>query len=89
MNSPSSRRRWRQPGSARGRPPHRPGVQLREKFRGDVAQQPLLVGWEVGEEQVAADACGDRGEAALHARHIADRYAEADEAGRVLDVDVL
>ena len=47
------------------------------------------MGGEIREEQVAADARGDGGETALHARHVADRHAEADETGRVLNVDVV
>ncbi len=64
------------------------GIQRLAKFGGDVGCQTLLVSEEIGEEQVAADALGDGGEAALHARHVADRNPEADKAGRVLDVDV-
>ena len=69
--------------------PHRRRIKLLGEFGCDVGGEALLVGREIGEEQVMADARGDRGQAALHARHVADRHPEADEAGRVLDVDVV
>ena len=44
---------------------------------------------EVGQEQIAADPRHDGGDVALEARNIPDRQAEADEGGRIEDVDVL
>ena len=43
---------------------------------------------DIGEKQIAADTSHHRGNIALHARHVADGHARADEARRIVDVNV-
>ena len=58
------------------------------EVRRHVAIQARLVTIEIGEKKIAADPAHYRRDIALHAWHVAYRHAEADEAGRVLDMDV-
>ena len=61
----------------------------RRNPQGDRPIDPCFMGLEIGQKQIAADPCHDGRDIPLEAQDIADRQPEADECGRVEDMNVL
>src|ERR1700730_8477311 len=68
--------------------PDRGRIGFLGKIGGYRAGHALLVAGKIGHEQVPADAGRHQRDVAPHAGNVADRQAETDESGRIVNMDV-
>ena len=71
------------------RAPDRRRIERRVEILRGRPIDPCFMEFEIGQKQIAADPCRDGRDIPLEAQDIADRQPEADECGRVEDMNVL